>query len=101
MNVLEMQVVAAARDLGDRAYGVTIADHIAEETGKRPSFGSLYAAIDSLERQELVETWMGDATAERGFRAKMMVRPTAAATTAPDAPTASERAVGRGKAPGR
>jgi DNA-binding PadR family transcriptional regulator len=37
----------------------------------------LYTTIDRLESKGLVKTWMGEATAQRGGRAKRMVRVTA------------------------
>ena len=37
--------------------------------------GALYATVDRLEAKEpLLQTWMGEATAQRGGRAKRMVR---------------------------
>jgi DNA-binding PadR family transcriptional regulator len=73
----EYLILAAASRLGDRAYGLAIRRDI-EELGKcRCSAGALYITLDRLQRKGLVTTWMGDATPERGGRAKRMVRVTA------------------------
>lgn len=45
-------------------------------TGRRCSIGALYTTVDRLESKGLLKTWMGEATAQRGGRAKRMVRVT-------------------------
>ena len=52
-------------------------DPTEKTTGKACSIGALYATLDRLEAKGLIETWMGDATAQRGGRPKRMVRVTA------------------------
>ena len=47
-----------------------------EATGSPCSIGALYTTIDRLEAKGLVTSWMGDATPQRGGRAKRMVRVT-------------------------
>ena len=44
--------------------------------------GALYTTIERLEGKGLITTWMGEATAERGGRAKRMVRVTGKGTRA-------------------
>ena len=68
----EYLILAAAARLGEKAYGAAIRRLIAE-AGKPASVGALYTTIDRLEQKGLVRTWMGDATPERGGRAKRMV----------------------------
>jgi DNA-binding PadR family transcriptional regulator len=41
------------------------------------SIGALYTTIDRLETKGFLKTWMGDATPQRGGRAKRMIRVTA------------------------
>jgi DNA-binding PadR family transcriptional regulator len=43
---------------------------------RRCSLGALYTTIERLETKGLLKTWMGDATPQRGGRAKRMVRVT-------------------------
>ena len=73
----EYVLITAAARLGDNAYGAAIREEIAAVTGRSCSIGALYTTIDRLETKGLLKTWMGDATPERGGRAKRMVRVTA------------------------
>jgi len=73
----EYVLITAAARLGDEAYGAAIRRQIEEATGKQCSIGALYTTLDRLESKGFVKTWMGEATAERGGRAKRMVRVTA------------------------
>ena len=70
-------LLTAAARLGEDAYGAAIRQEIEEATGRRCSIGALYTTLDRLETKGLVKTWMGEATAQRGGRAKRMVRVTA------------------------
>jgi DNA-binding PadR family transcriptional regulator len=70
----EYVILTAAATLGDDAYGAAIREQIESTTGRRCSIGALYTTIDRLESKGLLATWMGEATAERGGRAKRMVR---------------------------
>ncbi|WP_260704190.1 PadR family transcriptional regulator [Edaphobacter flagellatus] len=70
----EYVLLTAASSLGDNAYGAAIREHIETVTTRRCSIGALYTTIDRLESKGLLTTWMGEATAERGGRAKRMVR---------------------------
>lgn len=72
----EYLLLSAAARLGADAYGAAIRLAIEEATRRRCSLGALYTTLDRLENKGLIETWMGDATAERGGRSKRMVRVT-------------------------
>ena len=57
--------------LGEQeAYGVTIAETIADVTGKRVAIGALYTTLARLEQKGFLYSRMGEATEERGGRAK-------------------------------
>jgi PadR family transcriptional regulator, regulatory protein PadR len=77
LGEFEYLLVSAATRLGDDAYGAAMRQEIETLTGRRCSLGALYTTLDRLEGKGIVETWMGEATAERGGRAKRMVRVTA------------------------
>jgi|SRR6185312_14995121 DNA-binding PadR family transcriptional regulator len=77
LGEFEYLLLAAAARLGDAAYGAAIREEIEASTGRKCSIGALYTTIDRLEQKNLVETWMGDATPQRGGRAKRLVRVTA------------------------
>ena len=68
----ELMILLATLRVGEGAYGVPIAREI-EQTGGRPvALAAVYAALDRLERNGLVTATLGDATPERGGRAKKM-----------------------------
>ena len=73
----EYLLISAAAGLGDKAYGGSIRQEIEATTGRKCSMGALYTTVDRLEMKGLLKTWMGDATPQRGGRAKRMVRLTA------------------------
>ena len=76
LGEFEYLLITAAAGLGDNAYGVSIREEIETTTGRQCSLGALYTTIERLEKKGLLKTWMGDATPERGGRAKRMVRVT-------------------------
>lgn len=73
----EEVILLAISSLGDKAYGVPIRARI-EEAGRKTSVGALYLTFDRLEQKGLVESWQGEATAQRGGRAKRYFRLTGA-----------------------
>lgn len=77
LGEFEYLLLSAAARLGDEAYGAVIRQDIESATGRRCSIGALYTTLDRLEAKGLIETWMGDATPQRGGRSKRMVRVTA------------------------
>jgi len=76
LGEFEYFLITAAAGLGDNAYGASIRAEIESATGRKCSVGALYTTIERLEKKGLLKTWMGDATPERGGRAKRMVRVT-------------------------
>jgi len=76
LGEFEYLLITAAAGLGDEAYGAAIREQIEGTTGRKCSIGALYTTIDRLEKKGLLKTWMGDATPQRGGRAKRMVHVT-------------------------
>lgn len=70
LGEFELMVMLALLRLGDDAYGVPISKELAETTGRESTLGSVYAALERLERKELVSSKLADPTPERGGRAK-------------------------------
>ena len=66
----ELLVMLALLRQGDDAYGVPIADAIAQSTGKPVILASVYKTIERLEQKGLVRSTLGQPTPERGGRAK-------------------------------
>jgi DNA-binding PadR family transcriptional regulator len=74
---VELLVLLALIRLGPEAYGVPIAREI-EARGKRTlALGSVYAALERLAEKGLVTSQLGEATQERGGRAKRYFQVTA------------------------
>jgi DNA-binding PadR family transcriptional regulator len=97
LGEFEYLLLTAAVRLGDDAYGAAIRQEIENATEHRCSIGALYTTLDRLEKKGLLNTWMGEATPQRGGRAKRMVRVTAegiqAATAFYNAVTRASRGV--------
>ena len=72
----EYLLLSAAAGLGENAYGAAIREEIEATTKQKCSIGALYTTIERLEKKGLLKTWMGEATPQRGGRAKRMVRVT-------------------------
>src|SRR5438067_2321970 len=70
----EELVLLAILSQGDNAYGVTIREALEEATNRSIAIGSLYTTLSRLEEKGLVESWVGEPTAERGGRAKRHYR---------------------------
>jgi DNA-binding PadR family transcriptional regulator len=68
LGEFEYLILTVAATLAEDAYGAAI--------------GALYTTIERLESKGLLKTWMGDATPQRGGRAKRMVRVTPKGTHA-------------------
>lgn len=66
----EQLVMLAILRLGDEAYGIPIVDEIREQTGRKVLRPAVYVALRRLEEKGLVSSWEGEATPERGGRAK-------------------------------
>ena len=96
LGEFEYLLLTAAARLGKEAYGALIRKEIEAATGGNCSIGALYTTIDRLEQKGLVKTWMGEATPERGGRAKRMVCVTAEGIREAEAFYSAVRRVSRG-----
>src|SRR5580765_8456851 len=77
LSNFELMVMLAIIRIGNDAYGVSISDEIEETTGSEALLGSVYDALTRLEEKGLITSRLGDATPERGGRAKRHFRSTA------------------------
>jgi DNA-binding PadR family transcriptional regulator len=78
LGQLELMVLLALMRLGDDAYGVSMAQELEEQTGREVVIASVYATLERLQDRGLVSSSLGDATPERGGRAKRYFRITSA-----------------------
>ena len=60
----------AALRLHPNGYGVSLRDELEKTTGRKVSFGSVYATLERLEDKGLITRREGEATAERGGKKK-------------------------------
>jgi PadR family transcriptional regulator PadR len=72
----ELMTMLAVLRLREEAYGVSIAREL-EAAGRRVTLGAVYLALDRLEGQRLLASSLGEATTQRGGRAKRYFRVTA------------------------
>jgi PadR family transcriptional regulator PadR len=82
LGELELMTLLALVRLGDGAYGVPISKELFDMAGREVALGSVYAALDRLERKGFVTSTLGDPTPERGGRAKRYFRITSPGTRA-------------------
>lgn len=66
----ELTVLLAVIHCGSQAYAVSVQDEIERRSGRKTSSGAVYVTLDRLERKGLLRSRLGEATAERGGRAK-------------------------------
>jgi PadR family transcriptional regulator len=66
----ELMILLALIRLGDDAYGVPISLEIEKRTRRDVALGSVYSALERLEKKGLVGSRLGEATPERGGKAK-------------------------------
>jgi len=70
LGEFEQLVLLALVRLGTNAYGMTIRREIEERAGRSVSIGAVYTTLERLERKGYVGSREGEATPERGGRAK-------------------------------
>ncbi len=76
LGEFEYVLITVAAGLGEAAYGAAIREEIEKAMRRNCAIGALYTTIERLEKKGLLKTWMGEATPQRGGRAKRMVRVT-------------------------
>jgi len=70
LSDFELIVLLVLLRVGDDAYGVPIAREMQEQTEHEAKLGSIYAALERLEKKGFVVSELGEPTKERGGRAK-------------------------------
>ena len=74
MGEFEQLVLLALLRLDNDAYGIEVREEIEKRTGREISYGAVYTTLDRLEQKGYVAHRLGDATSERGGRAKKYFR---------------------------
>jgi PadR family transcriptional regulator PadR len=70
LGEFEQLILLALVRLGSNAYGMTIRREIEERAERSVAIGAVYATLDRLEEKGYVTSHFGEATPERGGRAK-------------------------------
>jgi PadR family transcriptional regulator PadR len=70
LTLTEEMFLLAVWKLKENAYGVTVRQHVSEETGRTYPYGTLYSALDKLARKGYLTKTSGDPSPERGGRRK-------------------------------
>jgi PadR family transcriptional regulator, regulatory protein PadR len=78
----EQLVILAVLRLGPNAYGTRIKGEIEGTAERTCSAGALYTTLERLEEKGYISSWVGEATPERGGRAKKYFRVQAAGSSA-------------------
>jgi PadR family transcriptional regulator PadR len=73
----EQKVLMALIRLGTNAYGMTIRQEISKYSHREVSVGAVYTTLSRLEEKGFVKSKVGEATPERGGRAKKYFQITA------------------------
>jgi DNA-binding PadR family transcriptional regulator len=76
LGEFELLVMLAIISLGEGAYGVPISREIERHTGRDVAYGTVYATLERLQEKGLVSSNLGEATPQRGGRAKRYFRVT-------------------------
>ncbi|OIQ45783.1 MAG: PadR family transcriptional regulator [Gammaproteobacteria bacterium MedPE] len=70
LGEFEQFLLLSILSLGEEAYGTTIRQLLADKIARDVTIGALYTTLERLEKKGFVESKMGEATRERGGRAK-------------------------------
>lgn len=70
LGQFEQVVLLALIRLRGNAYGMKVRQELSERIGKEVSIGAIYTTLERLEKKGYVSSWTGEATPERGGRAK-------------------------------
>lgn len=76
LGEFELMIMLVVVELGDEAYGVSVSRELEKHRKQDVSIGSVYAALERLEAKGLIASKLGEATQERGGRAKRYFRAT-------------------------
>ena len=70
LGEFEIVVLGALLQLAEDAYGISILAEIEKRAGRAVTIGALYSTLNRLEKKGYIEARVGEATPERGGRAK-------------------------------
>jgi DNA-binding PadR family transcriptional regulator len=74
LGEFEQMVLLAIVQLTGDVYGVPIVEEIERRTGRSVARAAVYVTLRRLESKGLISSWMGEPTAERGGKARRLVK---------------------------
>ena len=74
LGELEELVLMIVAILNGEAYGVKVMDEIHDQINRKVNISAVHTVLDRLEKKELVGSYMGGASAERGGRRKRLFK---------------------------
>jgi len=74
LTTYELMAMLAILRLGKEAYGVPICREIEAHSGREVAVSGIYAALERLEQRGLITAELGEASPQRGGRAKTYFR---------------------------
>ncbi len=77
LGEFEEIVLLTVAVLNESAYGVAITDELERQTGRSVSISAVHAALHRLVEKGMLNSQLGEATAERGGRRKRLFSVTA------------------------
>jgi len=101
LGEFEQLVLLAVMRLAGNAYAVPIREEIESRTSRNVARGALYVTLDRLEEKGYLRSWLADATAERGGRAKRFYEVKPAGAKALESSWAALRSMWEGLEPKR
>jgi PadR family transcriptional regulator PadR len=70
LGEFEQLALLAILRLGSNAYGMMIRRELEKRAGRKAAIGALYLTLERLEQKGFIRSELGEATPERGGRAK-------------------------------
>ncbi len=74
LGEFEEIVLLAVRRLGSNAYGIPIRQAVEDARERKIAIGAIYTTLERLEQKGMVSSALGEATPQRGGRAKRYYR---------------------------
>lgn len=82
LGEFEHLLLLAIVKLKQDAYGTMLRELLADAIHRDVTIGALYTTLERMEQKGLVNSWLGEATQQRGGRAKKFFQVTAAGESA-------------------
>ncbi len=96
LGEFELLVLLTVMRQGQSGYAVSVRAELEASAGRPVSRGAVYVTLDRLEHKGLLQSWLGEPTAERGGKAKRLFEVTPAGRAAAQVAVQRTRALAAG-----